>query len=389
MRHMNPSRYSLVELQQGTPEWLEWRHNGIGASDAPIVMGENPWKSARELLREKCGPVIASKQNTAMAKGHALEPEARTRYEERRGISVRSACIQSNEYEWLRASVDGISYDGRVVVEIKCGESVYRHTSTYQKIPDYYYGQVQHVLAITGLTSLDFWCYLPLCTEVLLCVTRDDQYINRLLTTELEFWEYVLRKGTEGRSVSLEPSTRVQGKICECCRKKTNKITRIESGQQICASCLKELRPSRDKALATRASIDSLRSRGITVPDDLTRVRVKWIRTHTDLIRSYVNEVWYAATRRGIWQSGLDYEDVDTVCLKILAEYPEADALVNYQEHRQQIAKNEQQRRSYGVDTSSEGDDGARWFDCLPPLDSNSHRAYVHLLLQQAFPQRL
>ena len=46
--------YTIVNLRQNTPKWLEWRGQGIGASDAPAVMGENPWKSADYLLKEKC-----------------------------------------------------------------------------------------------------------------------------------------------------------------------------------------------------------------------------------------------------------------------------------------------------------------------------------------------
>jgi len=40
--------YQEVDLIQNTPEWEEWRFTGIGASDAPAIMGENRFKSARE-----------------------------------------------------------------------------------------------------------------------------------------------------------------------------------------------------------------------------------------------------------------------------------------------------------------------------------------------------
>ena len=46
--------YIKVSIQQGTKEWLEWRSQGIGASDAPAIMGENPWKRPETLLQEKC-----------------------------------------------------------------------------------------------------------------------------------------------------------------------------------------------------------------------------------------------------------------------------------------------------------------------------------------------
>ena len=191
---MESAQFTIIELEQGTPEWIEWRHKGIGASDAPIIMGENPWKRPEELLREKRGPARDSNKNEAMSRGIMLEPQARSCYIARTGNDVKPACLQSNQYPWLRASVDGISSSGNVIVEIKCGESVYRHTSQYGCVPDYYYGQLQHILAVSGLASLDFWCYLPGCPELLTPVPRNEEYIKRLVAAERSFWNNVQRR---------------------------------------------------------------------------------------------------------------------------------------------------------------------------------------------------
>jgi len=194
---MNTNHFIIVELQQGTPEWREWRHNGIGASDASTIMGENRFKSAAQLLQEKRGPSRDFGQNAAMARGTELEPEARRRYIAKTGRDVRPACLQSTRYDWLRASLDGFAINHDAVVEIKCGESVYRRASQFRSVPDYFYGQMQHILAVTGLDSLDFWCYWPGYPELLLPVERDDTYIERLLKSELEFWNHVQRNAYE------------------------------------------------------------------------------------------------------------------------------------------------------------------------------------------------
>jgi len=185
--------YSIVEIAQGTPEWLEWRQGGIGASDAPTVMGENPWKTAAQLLSEKRRDSRESVKSAAMMRGTELEPEARRRYRTRTGRDVEPACLQSLEFEWLRASVDGITSCRQWAVEIKCGESVYRKTAAKGRVPSYYYGQLQHILAVTGLETIDFWCYLPRRPEVLVTLARDDGYIRRLLRVELEFWQELQR----------------------------------------------------------------------------------------------------------------------------------------------------------------------------------------------------
>lgn len=183
--------YEIIELIQGTREWLAWRRTGIGASDAPTIMGENPWKDPHQLLREKRGVPREGGQNEAMRRGTRLEPEARKCYENRVGFSVSPVCLQSTLHQWLRASLDGLSSGGSSVVEIKCGESVYRKTASSRRAPTYYYGQLQHILAVTGLGSIDFWCYLPRRSPVLVPVARDDNYIERLLDAEAQFWQQV------------------------------------------------------------------------------------------------------------------------------------------------------------------------------------------------------
>ena len=183
--------YLIVELPQGGSEWLVWRSQGIGASDAPAIMGENPWKTRGRMLSEKSMGWSAP-MNEAMARGMRLEPEARRSYERAVGVEVRPLCLQSTLFDWLRASVDGLSLDGSKVVEIKCGESVYRQTASTHRVPAYYFGQLQHILAVTGLASIDFWCYLPRRPHVRLTVDRDDRYIERLFEAEEAFWQDVL-----------------------------------------------------------------------------------------------------------------------------------------------------------------------------------------------------
>lgn len=181
----------VASIEQGTDAWREWRHNGIGASDASTIMGENRFKSSAQLLQEKRGPARDFGQNAAMARGTELEPEARRLYVAKTGRDVRPACLQSTRYDWLRASLDGLAVDEDAVVEIKCGQSAYRTASQTRSVPDYYYGQMQHILAVTGFDSLDFWCYWPGYPALLIPVPRNVAYIERLLNKELEFWNLV------------------------------------------------------------------------------------------------------------------------------------------------------------------------------------------------------
>ena len=115
--------FRVVKLDQRTDAWREWRHQGIGASDAPIIMGENPWKDAADLLYAKRQSARDPGRNAAMTFGEDCEPDALTGYIRRTGNAVAPICLESKEHPWMRASLDGMSADGSKIVEIKCGAS--------------------------------------------------------------------------------------------------------------------------------------------------------------------------------------------------------------------------------------------------------------------------
>jgi predicted phage-related endonuclease len=101
-------------------------------------------------------------------------------------------CLESKDRPWQRASLDGLCLATRRVVEIKCGDKVHAHVQSTGKVPGYYVGQLQHILAVTGFDMIDFWVWLPGKQPLLLNVPRDDAYIARMTAAEAEFWANVL-----------------------------------------------------------------------------------------------------------------------------------------------------------------------------------------------------
>ncbi|HEY0957955.1 MAG TPA: YqaJ viral recombinase family protein [Novosphingobium sp.] len=185
------NEFDVIQLAQGTDEWRKWRASGIGASDASVIMGENPWKSVEDLRFEKHNPQFAARLNSAMARGTILEPIARDAYCLRKKFEVRPLCIQSKEFPWMRCSLDGICLERMHLVEIKCGEKAHKHTARYRSPPRHYYGQLQHAIAVTQSKAIDFWCYLPDRQPILTTIPRNDWYIERLISRELEFWDSI------------------------------------------------------------------------------------------------------------------------------------------------------------------------------------------------------
>ncbi len=203
--------FTIIDHEQGSAAWLHWRHGGIGASDAPALMGENPWKRPARLFTEKTTPLKpyynrprpapatdlfaaaapVPRGGGAMARGNALEPHARALYCDAVGMTLEPACLQSTRHPWQRASLDGINFEAQRLVEIKCGDKVYALTEAHGAVPDYYVGQLQHILAVTGYASIDFWVWLPGKPALRVEMARDDAYIARMTEAEAAFWARV------------------------------------------------------------------------------------------------------------------------------------------------------------------------------------------------------
>jgi len=201
MKETIPQHFIKLNFDQSTDEWLSWRRGGIGASDAPVIMGLSPWQKEGELLLLKTGQKTERPANDAMQRGKRLEPLARQAYIEHTGIAIEPLCVQSSRHSWMRASLDGLSPDGGHVVEIKCpGEKDHRLAAS-GSVPEKYMAQLQHILAVTGLDEIYYWSF-RFDHTVLLKVERDDAFIAALLEKEVAFWTRVCAV-TDGRAAAV------------------------------------------------------------------------------------------------------------------------------------------------------------------------------------------
>ena len=69
--------YTLVDLEQGSPEWLAWRHDGLGGSDAALLLTAD---GRRAVLGKRLqSEPDDGEPNPWMVRGKLLEPEARAK----------------------------------------------------------------------------------------------------------------------------------------------------------------------------------------------------------------------------------------------------------------------------------------------------------------------
>lgn len=168
-------------------EWLEWRRQGVGASDAPAIMGVSPWSTPYQTWRNKIMP-RKSQDSSSMKRGRDLEPRARAEFEMKIGSFVYPTNVENEELPWLRASLDGLCKENRIMVEIKCPNRADHALALEGLVPEKYWPQCQHQLLVTGLPSMFYWSFDG-SNGSLVKVDRDNDYLENMLLPELKrFW---------------------------------------------------------------------------------------------------------------------------------------------------------------------------------------------------------
>lgn len=151
----------IVNLEQGSKEWLIWRESRLTATDIPVILGSNPFKNKLQLWEEKLGFREPTKLNAAMERGQKLEPEARLLASKELSLDFEPVVVESEEFPWLAASLDGISIGWDVILEIKCpGESTHL-SAINQIVPPYYQDQMQTQMLVTNTLKCFYVSYRP------------------------------------------------------------------------------------------------------------------------------------------------------------------------------------------------------------------------------------
>ena len=130
----------IINLEQGSQEWLEYRLLRITGTDMSAIMGMNPWKTALDVYSEKMGLAAPIQINAAMQRGMDEEDNARELYNNTHGVNFIPQVIQSEKYPWAMASLDGV--EENKFLEIKTPQEK-NYEKLCKAIPAYYFVQMQ------------------------------------------------------------------------------------------------------------------------------------------------------------------------------------------------------------------------------------------------------
>lgn len=200
------AKFIPVNQETEQEKWLQLRTTGIGGSDVGAILGMNKYSSPLSVYMQKKG-VDGFKGNEATSWGHILEDPIRKKMSEELGIEVATVpgMYTSYDYPFMNANLDGVCHvaSAKVIggVEVEGIGGVEIKTSANgdgfsdDEIPDSYYCQVQHYMAVTNLPFFILTVFILSTKKARhYVIKRNDDFIyNTLIPAEQDFWNnYVL-----------------------------------------------------------------------------------------------------------------------------------------------------------------------------------------------------
>jgi putative phage-type endonuclease len=194
---------STVDLPHD--EWLRYRTQSIGASDAAAALGLSRFKTPYDLYLEKTGEVEPDDltDNEAVEIGLLAEPIIATLYERRTGRKVQQvrAILQHPEHDYVTCNLDGrVQGEDRILEKKTAGftshgflDPEWGEDGTDQ-IPTHHFVQAQAQLAVTGFAANDVAALLAGIGFRIYTIPRDDAFISLMIDALAEFWGYVQRR---------------------------------------------------------------------------------------------------------------------------------------------------------------------------------------------------
>lgn len=178
-------------------DWLKERQGGIGASDAPNLVGVG-YGNAATVYRSKVEPVNDAPPKGYLRRGLDLEPIVAAMYTEVMGVplSMRELTDRHPERPWQFCHVDRMRPDDLPVqLKTTAGFGDDWGPSGTDQVPDGYRIQCLHEMGVIGASACDL-----IALDVILWEPRvyrllfDPAAFDWLTRVEAEFWEHVERR---------------------------------------------------------------------------------------------------------------------------------------------------------------------------------------------------
>ncbi|MFA5674620.1 MAG: YqaJ viral recombinase family protein [Candidatus Methanomethylophilaceae archaeon] len=172
-------------------EWLQERRKGIGGSDAAKVLGVSRWGGPLSVYLEKKGLYVPEDPGEPAYWGTVLEDVVAREFEKRSGLKVQrqNKIFTHPDHPWMLANIDRRIVGQNKGLECKTASNFMGDEWKGDELPDSYYIQIQHYMAVMGWESCWVACLIGGQRYVQKEVQRNPELINTIIDKEREFWE--------------------------------------------------------------------------------------------------------------------------------------------------------------------------------------------------------
>lgn len=177
-------------------EWLRFRKQGIGGSDAAAVCGLNPYSSPLQVYLDKTGADVGDRDNEAMRQGRDLEDYVARRFMEETGLKARraNAIYYDEKFPFMLADVDRLISGQGAGLECKTVSPYNADAWKDGRIPLHYQIQCYHYMSVFGV---DKWYIAALVFGrdfLVREIPYDPEIIGNIRQMETDFWRSHVEK---------------------------------------------------------------------------------------------------------------------------------------------------------------------------------------------------
>lgn len=195
--HINMFRFPRIvertddmhETEEGHQKWLALRRDYIGGSEAAAALGLSRYQTKAELYVEKTELTAPREETEKMWAGKMLEPVIAEMFVQRTGKHVvRQPFFYCHPvHSFMGANIDFGVFGENAGLECKNTNNRYFISAGY--VPDEYFLQCHHYMAVTGASR---W-YLAYLLEGwkfdYVEIERDESLTEMIIAGESDFWE--------------------------------------------------------------------------------------------------------------------------------------------------------------------------------------------------------
>ena len=169
----------------------------IGGSDAPAILGVDPWRTPIDVWEQKVGMAPEHEDNLDLKRGRWLEPWAIEEYMVAAQQQVEELpSVQHYEHDFIAGHPDGViltdaeqKENGPGILEVKCPRLRNWYQVKQEGATDYMIVQEHHYFLASGWGWGDFAVFNDDVGLLYFRIEQKGELIARMLEIEQEFWE--------------------------------------------------------------------------------------------------------------------------------------------------------------------------------------------------------